>query len=118
MNKKCLARLFFLFNHLTDQTVDIRKGILFAVWLFANIIVAIMRPAYYFFPMFLGYTAWGLTRSVIHGLLERLPDRDPLADSFDDGDAEVRPVDYGELAPRAFHRPVTPIHPDDVESET
>ncbi len=94
------------------------RGILFSVWLFANILVAIMVPAYYFFPMFLGYTVWGLTRSVIHGLLERLPDRDPLEDSFDDGEAEVRPVDYGELAPEAYRRPVAPIHPDDVESGT
>ncbi len=94
------------------------KGILFSVWLFANILVAITVPAYYFFPMFLGYTVWGLTRSVIHGLLERLPDRDPLEDSFEDGGVEVRPVDYGDLAPTGFRRSVTPIHPDDVESGT
>jgi len=94
------------------------RGILFSVWLFGNILVAIMVPAYYFFPMFLGYTAWGLTRSVIHGLLERLPDRDPLEDSFDDGEAEVRPVDYGELAPEGYRRPVARIHPDDVEGGT
>ena len=36
---------------------------------------------------------------MIHGLLERLPDRDPLEDSFEDEGTEVRPVDYGELAP-------------------
>ncbi len=94
------------------------RGILFAVWLFANIMVAIRYPAYYFFPMFLGYTVWGLTRSVIHGLLERLPDHDPLEDSFEDGEAAVRPVDYGELAPGGFRRSGTPNHPDDVESET
>ena len=94
------------------------KGILVSLWLFGNLITAIMVPAYYFFPMLLGYTAWGLFGSAIHGLLERLPDRDPLEDTFDDGEAEVRPVDYGDLAPEGFRRPVTPIHPDDVESET
>ena len=94
------------------------KGILFSVWVFGNVLVAIMVPAYYFFPMFLCYTLWGLTGSVIHGLLERLPDRDPLDHSFDDEGVEVRPVDYGELAPEGFRRAVTPIHPDDVESET
>jgi CDP-diacylglycerol--serine O-phosphatidyltransferase len=94
------------------------KGILVSLWLFGNILVAVMFPAYYFFPMFLGYTAWGLVGSVIHGLLERLPDRDPLEDSFDDGDVEVRPVDYGELAPRGLRHPVAPIHSDDLESET
>ncbi len=94
------------------------KGILFSIWLFANVLVAIIFPAHYFFPMFLAYTAWGLAGSVIHGLLERLPDRDPLEDSFDNGEAEVRPVDYGELAPERYGRPVAPIHPDDVESGT
>ncbi len=95
-----------------------RKGVLFSLWLFGNVLVAIMFPAYYFFPMFLAYTAWGLAGSVIHGLLERLPERDPLAHGFDEADAEVRPVDYGELTPEGYRRPVAPIHPDDVESGT
>ncbi len=95
------------------------KGILVSLWLFGNVVVAIMIPAYYFFPMLLGYTAWGLFGSVIHGLLERLPDRDPLEDSDDDdADAEVRPVDYGDLAPEGVRRPIIPIHPDDVENGT
>ncbi len=94
------------------------KGILVSLWLFGNLLAAIMVPAYYFFPMLLGYTAWGLFGSVIHGLLERLPDRDPLEDSFDDGGAEVRSVDYGNLGPEEFRRPVTPHHPDDMESGT
>ncbi|HIF07184.1 MAG TPA: CDP-diacylglycerol--serine O-phosphatidyltransferase [Gemmatimonadetes bacterium] len=94
------------------------KGVLVSLWLFGNLIAAIMVPAYYFFPMLLGYTAWGLFGSVIHGLLERLPDRDPLEDTLDDGAVEVRPVDYGDLAPEEFRRPMTPIHPDDAESET
>jgi CDP-diacylglycerol--serine O-phosphatidyltransferase len=94
------------------------KGILVSLWLFGNLLAAIMFPAYYFFPMLMGYTAWGLFGSVIHGLLERLPDRDPLEDSFDDGGAEIRSVDYGDLAPETFRRPIKPIHPDDVESGT
>ncbi len=95
-----------------------RKGILFSIWLFANVLVAIVFPRYYFFPMFLAYTAWGLVGSVIHGLLERLPERDPLAHSFDDAEAEVRPVDYGELTPEGYSRRAAPNHPDDVESRT
>jgi CDP-diacylglycerol--serine O-phosphatidyltransferase len=84
------------------------KGILFSLWLFANVLVAIIFPAYYFFPMFLTYTAWGLVGSVIHGLLERLPERDPLAHGFDEGEAEVRPVDYRELTPEGYGRAVAP----------
>ena len=95
-----------------------RKGILFSLWLFANLLVAIIVPAYYFFPMFLAYTAWGLVGSVIHGLLERLPERDPLAQNFDDVATEVRPVDYGDLTPEGYGRPLAPNHPDDMESGT
>ena len=94
------------------------KGVLVSLWLFGNLIAAIMVPAYYFFPMLLGYTAWGLFGSVIHGLLERLPDRDPLEGTDDDADAEERPVDYGELAPEGVRRSITPIHRHDVESGT
>ena len=90
------------------------KGVLVSLWLFGNVLAAIMVPAYFFFPMLLGYTAWGLFGSVIHGLLERLPDRDPLEDSFDDAGVEMRPVDYGELAPDGLRRPIIPIHPDDM----
>ncbi len=94
------------------------RGILFSVWLFGNVLVAIAVPAYYFFPMFLAYTAWGLARSVIHGLLERLPERDPLEHGFDDEVPEVRPVDYGDLTPEGVRRPLNPIPADDMESET
>jgi CDP-diacylglycerol--serine O-phosphatidyltransferase len=94
------------------------KGILVSLWLFGNVLAAITFPAYYFFPILLAYTAWGLFGAVIHGLLERLPDRDPLEDSLEDGDDEERPVDYGELAPKGIRRPRVHLHPDDMESGT
>ena len=94
------------------------KGVLTSVWLFANVLAAIMFPAHYLFPMLLAYTAWGLVGSVIHGLLERLPERDPLEDTLDDAGAETRPVDYGELAPERYRRVGAPNHPDDMESDT
>lgn len=97
------------------------KGVLVSLWLFGNVLAAILFPSHYFFPILLGYTAWGLIGSVIHGLLERLPDRDPLEDSLednDDEDPEIRPVDYGDLAPKGFDRTSTTIHLDDMESGT
>ncbi len=94
-----------------------RKGILNLLWLFGNVLVAIAFPAYYFFPMLLGYTMWGLMGSVIHGLLERLPERDPLLDVLDDAGAEVRALDYGELAPKRYQQSPTHVQPPDTESE-
>ena len=81
-----------------------RRGVLTTTWLIGNVIAAITVPRYYFFPMLVMYAAWGLGRSVVAGLLERLPDRDPLldAESFEEED-EVRPLDYGQLTPGQFN---------------
>ena len=95
-----------------------RKGVLTLLWLFGNVLVAIAFPAYYFFPMLLAYTMWGLMGSVIHGLLERLPERDPLLDVLDDAGAEVRALDYGELAPKRYQQSPTHLQPPETESET
>ena len=95
-----------------------KRGVLTSVWLFGNVLVAIMFPAHYFFPMLLAYTTWGLVGSVIHGLLERLPDRDPLEDTIEGVVAEARPLDYGELAPDRYPRSVARNHPDDLESDS
>ncbi len=60
------------------------------------------RSPLLFFPVLTTYTAWGLIRSALLGLLDRLPEKDPLIDEDDlEGDrSEVRSVDYGELTPR------------------
>jgi len=77
-----------------------RKGLLATAWVFGNMLAAITIPRYYFFPMLVMYTTWGLTRSVISGLLERLPDRDPLLDEeIPQEPEEVRALDYGDLTP-------------------
>jgi CDP-diacylglycerol--serine O-phosphatidyltransferase len=94
------------------------KGLLTLAWLFGNVLVAIAFPAYYFFPMLLAYTMWGLMGSVIHGLLERLPERDPLLDVVDEAGAEVRALDYGELAPKRYQPSHSHLQSPETESET
>jgi CDP-diacylglycerol--serine O-phosphatidyltransferase len=67
---------------------------------------AIAVPRYYFFPTLLIYIAWGLVKSVLLGLLDRLPGGDPLLDEDEDDDdarAEVRSVDY-DLGRRGLNR--------------
>jgi CDP-diacylglycerol--serine O-phosphatidyltransferase len=69
--------------------------------------VAIAIPHYIVFP-FLGlYTLWGVTKSTLLGLGDRLPEGDPLIDEApaDEGGAEVRSVDYGEIAPTRYPSP-------------
>jgi CDP-diacylglycerol--serine O-phosphatidyltransferase len=68
-------------------------------------IMALTLPRYWFFPALVVYTAWGLGKAFVLGLLDRLPDRDPLLDEHiapgETGD-EVRSMDYGNLAPNRF----------------
>jgi CDP-diacylglycerol--serine O-phosphatidyltransferase len=73
------------------------KGVMASLWISLNILVAISIPSYYFFPALLGYTLWGLSRAVIHGLLERLPEKDPLLEILGNETEEIRTVDYEEF---------------------
>lgn len=95
-----------------------KKGILTSLWLFGNVSTAIVFPSYYFFPMLIIYTIWGLVGSVINGLLERLPDPDPLLNvSEDNSDNEVRELDYSELGPERYKQDYTHLQSYDKEKE-
>ncbi len=72
-------------------------GLLNTAFLLACFFAAILLPRYFFFPALLLYAMWGLLKSVLLGLLERLPGGDPLLDEDEDtleGRTEVRAVDY------------------------
>jgi CDP-diacylglycerol--serine O-phosphatidyltransferase len=78
------------------------KGMLTTAFILLGLVAAVTVPRYFFFPFLVAYTVWGLLRSVLMGLVERLPDRDPLLDeeeAADEADAEVRAMDYTEVAP-------------------
>jgi CDP-diacylglycerol--serine O-phosphatidyltransferase len=78
-----------------------RKGLLTTAWILTLLFLAVSIPRYYFFSALVLYVTWGLLKSVLFGLLERLPDRDPLLDEEegDYGDTSARAVDYGEINP-------------------
>jgi CDP-diacylglycerol--serine O-phosphatidyltransferase len=80
------------------------KSLFVTVVMAACAVGALMRPALFLFPFLAMYTLVGLIRSVGLGLLDRLPDRDPLLDEDDEDEqdeagAELRTLDYGEVAP-------------------
>ena len=88
-------------------------------------IAAVTVPGYFIFPLLCLYTLWGVSRSTLLGLMYRLPDQDPLldedADEEDEGGAEVRTVDYGEIAParyRSRDRRADDLHPSDTPTLT
>ncbi len=76
-----------------------RAGVARTGLMAGGLALAVAFPAYWFFPMFAAYALWGLLRSVFLGLLDRLPERDPLMDTPDEleSDVEPRDVDYHEL---------------------
>jgi len=85
---------------------NLRSGV-GSVALLGCAVAAITVPEYFLFPFLVLYTLWGVSRAVTLGLLERLPEQDPLLDVAEDEDeagAEVRSLDYGEIAPGRYPR--------------
>ena len=78
------------------------RGLLNTAFILACLFTALVLPRYYFFTSLLLYVAWGLVKSVLLGLLDRIPGGDPLLEEDEDADgrAEVRQVDYAGLAPQ------------------
>ncbi len=95
-----------MLSHITYPVVP-RIGFRTARGLFTTAVMAaclfavLTAPSSFFFPLLVIYTTAGLIRSVGLGLLERLPERDPLLDEEDkdEADVELRTLDYGEVAP-------------------
>lgn len=96
------------------------RGIFVLVLLAGCAVGALAWPRHFIFPFLLLYTGVGLIRSVGLGLLERLPDRDPLLDEGEDeGGAEVRSLDYRELFERpASGNPSESMGDEDPEKES
>ncbi|MEZ4414880.1 MAG: CDP-diacylglycerol--serine O-phosphatidyltransferase [Gemmatimonadota bacterium] len=87
-------------------------GALSAALMAAGVALAITVPRYYFFPALAAYTLSGLLRSFVLGLLDRLPDRDPLLDQESVAEAQ-RPVDYESYGSSRRTEPTRPA--DSVE---
>ncbi len=75
------------------------RGIFDSAVMFGGAVGAITIPEYFIFPFLLVYTLWGVTHGLLLGLMERLPDRDPLLDEEEEEDesGEPRALDYAEL---------------------
>lgn len=90
------------------------RGLANTFFVLACLFAALYAPSYVFFPGLLLYVTWGLVKSVLLGLLDRLPGGDPLLDEDEEeteSRAEVRALDYVDLAPgiqpenRISHKP-------------
>jgi CDP-diacylglycerol--serine O-phosphatidyltransferase len=84
------------------------KGVSNTVLVLAGVFAALSVPRYFLFSIGLLYITWGLLKSVILGLLDRLPGGDPLLDEDEDEDqqwAEVRTLEYDGMHPRGREDP-------------
>lgn len=77
------------------------KGIANTVFVLVCLFAALSVPRYFLFSVCILYIVWGLLKSVILGLLDRLPGGDPLLDEEEDEWEEFRPLDYDELSSRS-----------------
>jgi hypothetical protein len=77
-----------------------RRGILTGVALLSMIILSILVPSHFFFPMLMTYVAYGVVKALVLGFFERLPGGDPMLDEpGDEANAELREIDYDSLLP-------------------
>ena len=87
-----------------------RAGVATTCLMGGSAALAVAFPAHWIFPALAAYALWGLLRSAFLGLLDRLPERDPLLDAPESLESGVEPreVDYHELTREPDPRPAEP----------
>jgi hypothetical protein len=76
---------------------------LVSIWVIGCIVIAFWIPEYFLFPFLSAYTLWGIVRSTGLGLLERLPEQDPLLDvPEEEEEGELRAMDYSDITPSRY----------------
>ncbi|MBI4519381.1 MAG: CDP-diacylglycerol--serine O-phosphatidyltransferase [Gemmatimonadetes bacterium] len=83
----------------------------------ALLTVVLIAPSISVFPLLVAYIIWPLLKAVFLGLLERLPERDPLLDVEDEGSEQVageaRAIEYENMpTARARQAPEREPSPD------
>lgn len=96
------------------------RGITMTIVVLGALFAALAVPRYYFFPAGMLYITWALVRSVLLGLLDRLPGGDPLLDDEEDEDegSRGRTVDYRDLGPGSRRRHVEEDDGHDIDIDT
>ncbi len=81
-----------------------RQGTFMTLFLVVSAAMALYTPDRFIFPFLVFYTLKAVVQSFILGLLDRLPEQDPLLDVEDEDQVaeEPRSVDYGEIAPERY----------------
>lgn len=81
---------------LSVRTTSGRAGIAFVL---ACIALLIWNPQLVVFPVALAYITYGIVRTTVMGLLDRLPERDPLSEELSAEDLDSRDLEYEGMRP-------------------
>lgn len=87
-------------------TVSFRsvKSITGSLLFLAVVIGVLFRPLSFAFPALLVYVAYGLAKTFLFGLVDRLPSGDPLLDEGDEDEFVARPIELAERPGRERRR--------------
>ena len=74
------------------------KGLITLALMLGSIVAAFTIPALFFFPMAVLYITHGIVKALVLGLIDRMPERDPMDDEEygDEAGAELREIEYAE----------------------
>ncbi len=74
------------------------RGLATLALMIGSIIAAFTIPALFFFPAAVLYISYGIVKSLLLGLIDRMPEHDPMDDDEygDEAGAELREIEYGE----------------------
>ncbi|UCC48594.1 MAG: CDP-diacylglycerol--serine O-phosphatidyltransferase [Gemmatimonadota bacterium] len=75
------------------------KGRFAIAGLLAGVALLLWEPQLVVFPVGLAYITYGVARAVTLGLLDRLPDRDPLSEELAAEETEERDLEYEDMQP-------------------
>ena len=74
------------------------RGLATLALMLISIVAAFTIPAMFFFPMCVLYITYGIAKSLVMGLIDRMPEHDPMDDDEfgDEAGAELREIEYAE----------------------
>lgn len=104
-----LVLSFLMISHVlypAPPNISLRKPgtIMLSVAFIAAIVLVAFDHKRYAFPVMVAYVAYGLLRTFVLGLVDRLPSADPLMEDADDEEAMSRPIELAEHPHRRRRR--------------
>jgi len=82
-------------------SVTTARGRAAVVFMLTIVALLIWNPQLVVFPVGLTYISYGVVTSAAQGLLDRLPERDPLSEELEAEETDTRDLEYEDMRPRS-----------------